>query len=269
MDGRRFPRYFSAFDVTSRTDRVWILDDRRIREISRSSLLRELKSINLSRLAGWLGREKNRTKRRTPSTPSRADRSHNTSWMDPHPIKLPHHQPPSELFQQVGAVKKAGLNFDENGRSKGTAEIIFASPASAQKAIQTYNGVKLDGRPLKIELIGGGGGLGGSLAGRLSGVGAGGRTVTFNAGRGGSGVRGGRKVVAKVVSAPRGKKGAAGGAKGAGGRGAKGGGRGGKGGRGPKPKKATPMTQEQLDAQLDSYKAGAAAAPAGDVAMME
>jgi hypothetical protein len=29
------------------------------------------------------------------------------------------------------------------------------------------------------------------------------------------------------------------------------------------------MTQEQLDAQLDSYKAGAAAAPAGDVAMME
>jgi THO complex subunit 4 len=166
-------------------------------------------------------------------------------------------------------VKKAGLNFDENGRSKGTAEIIFASPASAQKAIQTYNGVKLDGRPLKIELIGAGGGLGGSLAGRLSGVGAGGRTVTFNAGRGGSGGRGGRKVVAKVVSAPRGKKGAAGAAKGAGGRGAKGGGRGGKGGRGPKPKKATPMTQEQLDAQLDSYKAGAAAAPAGDVAMME
>ena len=68
----------------------------------------ELKSINLSRLAGWLGREKNRTKRRTPSTPSRADRSHNTSWMDPHPKKLPHHQPPSVrprlLFITTGAV---------------------------------------------------------------------------------------------------------------------------------------------------------------------
>ena len=60
-----------------------------------------------------------------------------------------------ELFSQVGAVKKAGLNFDQNGRSKGTAEVILARRQDAMQAIKTYNGVKLDGRPLRIELVGG------------------------------------------------------------------------------------------------------------------
>ena len=47
------------------------------------------------------------------------------------------------------------MNFDQNGRSKGTAEVILARRQDAVQAIKTYNGVKLDGRPLRIELVGG------------------------------------------------------------------------------------------------------------------
>ena len=93
-------------------------------------------------------------------------------------------------------MKSAGLNFDQNGRSKGTAEVVLARRQDATQAIKTYNGVKLDGRPLKIELVGGVGGPGGVTL--SSGV-----TVTGVRGRGG-GVGNGsaRKVVVKVVPRP-------------------------------------------------------------------
>ena len=170
-----------------------------------------------------------------------------------------------ELFAQIGKVQKSGLNFDQNGRSKGTAEVVFANKRDAVQAIKTYNGVKLDGRPLQIELIGGAPG-GMTLSSGVTITPAGGRrSVTFNGGGGG-----GRKVVAKVVARPGAKKGGAkakaGGAKGAGA----------KGKPKPKPKprakKETPLTAEQLDAQMDAYKGAAAAAdaaPADAPAAME
>ena len=82
------------------------------------------------------------------------------------------------------------MNFDQNGRSKGTAEVILARRQDAMQAIKTYNGVKLDGRPLRIELVGGAPG-GVTLS---SGV-----TVTGVRGGGARGAGGGKKVVAKVV----------------------------------------------------------------------
>tara|TARA_B110000305_G_scaffold240961_1_gene313223 strand:- start:1061 stop:1675 length:615 start_codon:yes stop_codon:yes gene_type:complete len=163
-----------------------------------------------------------------------------------------------ELFAQVGQVKSAGLNFDQNGRSKGTAEVVLARRQDATQAIKTYNGVKLDGRPLKIELVGGVGGPGGVTL--SSGV-----TVTGVRGRGGGGVgnsgvgnSGARKVVVKVVPRPGTAKGPRSKGPGAGG-----GAPPAKKGRerkkkGPKPEKAAAPTQEQLDAQLDSYKGAAA-----------
>ena len=151
-----------------------------------------------------------------------------------------------ELFSQVGQVKKAGLNFDQNGRSKGTAEVILARRQDAMQAIKTYNGVKLDGRPLRIELVGGAPG-GVTLS---SGV-----TVTGVRGGGARGPGGGKKVVVKVVPRPGTAKAKAQGAKGAGAQGGKK-----KKKKGPKKPAATaePLTQAQLDAQLDSYKGAAA-----------
>lgn len=150
-------------------------------------------------------------------------------------------------------MKSAGLNFDQNGRSKGTAEVVLARRQDATQAIKTYNGVKLDGRPLKIELVGGVGGPGGVTL--SSGV-----TVTGVRGRGGGGVgnSGARKVVVKVVPRPGTAKGPRSKGPGAGG-----GAPPAKKGRerkkkGPKPEKAAAPTQEQLDAQLDSYKGAAA-----------
>jgi THO complex subunit 4 len=153
----------------------------------------------------------------------------------------------------VGRVKKSGLNFNEHGKSKGTAEVIYASRADALKAIKTYNGVKLDGKPLRIDLVGGAASSGNVLSSGVvvSGVKVGGgggrqaRVVVTGGNKGPVAARGMRKVVAKVVPRPHAAK-KPGDAKGK------------KGGRGKKGPKPTPMTAEQLDAQLDSYKGAAA-----------
>ena len=155
-----------------------------------------------------------------------------------------------ELFSQVGAVKKAGLTFDQNGRSKGTAEVILARRQDAVQAIKTYNSVKLDGRPLRIELVGGApGGVTLSSGVTVTGVRGG--------GGGGGGARGpgGKKVVVKVVPRPGTAKAKA---QGAGAQGAQGAKKKKKRGAKKPAAKAEPLTQAQLDAQLDSYKGAAA-----------
>ncbi len=58
-----------------------------------------------------------------------------------------------ELFGQTGRVLKAGINYGPQGKSKGTAEVIMATLESALKAVKTYHGVKLDGRPLSIVIV--------------------------------------------------------------------------------------------------------------------
>jgi len=70
-----------------------------------------------------------------------------------------------EIFMQVGRVLNAVVNYDPSGRSRGTAEVTFASRQIAAKAVQEYDRAEVDGRPMFLTLVGGG--TGGSIASRV------------------------------------------------------------------------------------------------------
>ncbi|KAG2609848.1 THO complex subunit 4B-like isoform X2 [Panicum virgatum] len=59
-----------------------------------------------------------------------------------------------ELFSDVGDIQRYSINYDRSGRSKGTAEVVFSRRSDALAALKRYNNVQLDGKPMKIEIIG-------------------------------------------------------------------------------------------------------------------
>lgn len=58
------------------------------------------------------------------------------------------------LFSDVGELKEYALHYDKSGRSRGTAEVVFTHQSGALAAINRYNNIQLDGRPMKIEAVG-------------------------------------------------------------------------------------------------------------------
>ncbi|XP_009126635.1 THO complex subunit 4A isoform X1 [Brassica rapa] len=122
-----------------------------------------------------------------------------------------------ELFSEVGELKRYTVHFDRSGRSKGTAEVVYSRRGDAIAAVKKYNDVQLDGKPMKIEIVGS------NLQTHSARPG----NATFNSGsrrRGGQG-RGGQQQ--------------------------RGGGRGRRPGKGPAEK----VSAEDLDADLDKYHA--------------
>jgi len=55
-----------------------------------------------------------------------------------------------ELFADFGYIESANVHYGSNGVSLGTAHVNFKNPNHAATAMQTYNGVNLDGRPMRI-----------------------------------------------------------------------------------------------------------------------
>lgn len=55
-----------------------------------------------------------------------------------------------EYFSKsVGFVKKVSLQYNQNGISRGIADIIFGKPGLAAKAAKDLNGMLVDKRPMK------------------------------------------------------------------------------------------------------------------------
>lgn len=170
-----------------------------------------------------------------------------------------------ELFGEIGALKSVSLLTKEDGSSRGMALVVFKRKADAEAALEKYNGVPLDGRPLKISLQSnltpvsattprGGKGAGADAVQIISGRG-GGRVVTVEGGGKGGGKgkgvgrgrgRGGFDLASMMGAdedaAPTGWKGTGKGK----GRGKGGKGKGGKG-------KGAPVSADDLDADLESY----------------
>ncbi|CAA7040948.1 unnamed protein product [Microthlaspi erraticum] len=162
-----------------------------------------------------------------------------------------------ELFGEVGEVKRFALHYDQNGRPNGSAEVVYMRRSDAIQALKRYNNVLLDGRSMRLEIVGGGNteAAPSGLNGRVK------RTVSIGQGiRGGRGGRG-RSVAPFARRLPIGSSqnnkqggvsGGRGGFRGGRGRGGGGGGRGAKsGGRGGKKSAA------DLDKDLESYHAEA------------
>ncbi|KAJ5654192.1 mRNA export protein mlo3, partial [Penicillium lividum] len=55
--------------------------------------------------------------------------------------------------KSAGPIKKVMLTYNQNGTSRGIASIIFAKADTAAKAAKELNGLLVDGRAMKIEVV--------------------------------------------------------------------------------------------------------------------
>jgi len=59
-----------------------------------------------------------------------------------------------EYFSKsAGPVKRVMVTYNQNGSSRGIASITFNKPDTAAKAAKELNGLLVDGRPMKIEVV--------------------------------------------------------------------------------------------------------------------
>nr|GEU64571.1 THO complex subunit 4D-like [Tanacetum cinerariifolium]GEU75103.1 THO complex subunit 4D-like [Tanacetum cinerariifolium] len=170
-----------------------------------------------------------------------------------------------ELFSEIGELKRYAIHYDKSGRPNGTAEVMFTRRSDAFQARKRYNNVQLDGKPMKIEIVGSKSDV--PLAPRVNVVGGvnGQRTVVMmpgvGRGRGGAAINriSGQKTRGAIKNGRGGTMNGRGGAarQGGGARQGRGGGRGqggGRGrGRGKKP--AVNKSADELDKELENYHA--------------
>lgn len=57
------------------------------------------------------------------------------------------------FVQSVGHIKRVELVYGPNSQSRGIANITFGKPDGAGKAFQKLNGLLVDSRPIKIEIV--------------------------------------------------------------------------------------------------------------------
>jgi len=57
------------------------------------------------------------------------------------------------FIQSVGNIKRVDLSYGPNSQSRGIANITFSKADGASKAFQKLNGLLVDNRPIKIEIV--------------------------------------------------------------------------------------------------------------------
>ncbi|KAL3527459.1 hypothetical protein ACH5RR_012115 [Cinchona calisaya] len=161
-----------------------------------------------------------------------------------------------ELFSEIGGLIRYAIHFDKNGRPTGSAEVLFARRSDAFQALRRYNNVQLDGKPMKIEIVGTNAEV--PVSARVNVVGgSNGRRRTVVVTRGpGPGPGPGRTGGPTAVNQSAGQRGRGGlrGGRGHGRGGGRGRGRGRGHGRGGSwRKKAVEKSADQLDKELEDY----------------
>ncbi|KAK5117302.1 hypothetical protein LTR62_005919 [Meristemomyces frigidus] len=152
------------------------------------------------------------------------------------PLDISETQLKDFFAKAVGGVKKVLLSYGPNGRSRGEATVFFLRVDKATEAVKAYNGVKVDNKAMKIELIG-----------MAVPANSGGKTLADRMAKPKNAAKENAKK-AVVGGKPVGAKPAANGAAATTARGA---GRGKKSGRGAGRPKA--KTAEELDAEMQDY----------------
>ncbi|OEH78633.1 RNA recognition motif-containing protein [Cyclospora cayetanensis] len=59
-----------------------------------------------------------------------------------------------ELFESVGGLNKVWIDFDRTDRSLGTGGCVFKSVSDARRAVEAFDGRRIEGKALHLELQG-------------------------------------------------------------------------------------------------------------------
>jgi len=57
------------------------------------------------------------------------------------------------IFEEVGAIKEITLNYDKDGKSNGTAQIIFQKAADAETAVDEFDRAEVEGQVMYLKLV--------------------------------------------------------------------------------------------------------------------
>ena len=58
-----------------------------------------------------------------------------------------------ELYQTIGKVDRAEIQYEGNGRSKGTGVVQFTNSDDAETAITKFTGYQYGNRPLGLSFV--------------------------------------------------------------------------------------------------------------------
>lgn len=88
-----------------------------------------------------------------PSAPAAVARGEGKVMISNLPSDVKEGQIKEYFGNTIGQVKRVLLVYGPQGQSRGIANVTFWKSESATKAVQELNGVKVDGRPMKVEVI--------------------------------------------------------------------------------------------------------------------